>query len=129
MKSSEMRNQLATISRSLLNLHKLLLNFQKQNMESLSGKELSPHELLGMLMSHADFVWLRKLSTLIVRIDETVDDKKDLLESTSDELLSALRDLFIVEEKETEFKMRLNIALKKDNQLSLEVERFKKSIT
>ncbi len=128
MSTPNYRNNLEVISRALLGIHRLLLNFQKETMEALSGKQLSPHDVLGLSLGHPDFAWLRKLSTMIVRIDEATDDKEADLSSTHTDVISELRSLFLEEGKEPDFKMRLDLAQKKDPKLCLIMAEFKKFI-
>lgn len=128
MSTPNLRNDLEAISRALLGIHRSLLNFQKQAMEALSGKQLSPHDVLGLSLGHADFAWLRKLSTMIVRIDEATDDKEADLSNTHKDIITELQTLFNEEVKEVDFKTRLKVALKKDPALCLQIEEFKKLI-
>ena len=66
---SNIRQELDTLSRSLLGLHKTLMEVQKKIQAEHDGKPIGPHELLGYLMSHPNFEWLRTLSGRIVKID------------------------------------------------------------
>jgi len=65
------RQLLADLRKSLLNLHKTLLEWERAAYERIHGRT-SPGNLLTALMNDPQFAWLRPLSELIVRIDESL---------------------------------------------------------
>jgi hypothetical protein len=71
MKATD-RQLLTDLRRSLLHLHKTLLDWERAAYERIHGRT-SPGNLLTALMSDPQFAWLRPLSELIVRIDESLE--------------------------------------------------------
>jgi hypothetical protein len=77
---------LLELRRSLLHLHKTLLDMERADFERLFGK-LTSGELLQLVINHAQFAWLRLISALVVQIDEmlsaeepaTVHDVRNVL--------------------------------------------------
>jgi hypothetical protein len=65
------RQLLVDLRQALLHLHKTLLDWERAAYERIHGRT-SPGSLLTALMSDAQFAWLRPLSELIVRIDESL---------------------------------------------------------
>ena len=76
-----MRRRLGDLHASLLRLHKLLLDDERSIYES-SHERTAPGKLLQLVISDPQFAWLRRISELIVQIDE-------LLESEGDEFAAA----------------------------------------
>ena len=66
------RQFLIDLRKSLLHLHKTLLDWERAAYERLHGRT-SPGSLLTALMNDPQFAWLRPLSELIVRIDESLE--------------------------------------------------------
>jgi hypothetical protein len=65
------RQLLIDLRKALLNLHKTLLEWERAAYERIHGRT-SPGNLLTALMADPQFAWLRPLSELIVRIDESL---------------------------------------------------------
>jgi len=66
------RQLLVDLRRALLHLHKTLLEWERTAYEKIHGRT-SPGALLTALMNDAQFAWLRPVSELIVRIDESLE--------------------------------------------------------
>jgi hypothetical protein len=66
------RQLLTDLRRTLLHLHKTLLDWERAAYEKIHGR-VSANELLQAILTDPQFVWLRPVSELIVRIDETLD--------------------------------------------------------
>jgi hypothetical protein len=115
---TEAREELNDLSKSLLQIHKILLTIQKEQEEGIHHRQLSPQQLLQALFSNPEFEWLRVLSTVAVRIDEVVDDKEALHASFLAEIRPELRQIFgNNSDKYADFQHRLQNALLKDAQL------------
>jgi hypothetical protein len=71
MKAND-RQFLIDLRKSLLHLHKTLLDWERAAYERVHGRT-SPGNLLTALMNDPQFAWLRPLSELIVRIDESLE--------------------------------------------------------
>lgn len=69
------RQQIITVRNSLLALHKILLELERQRYERTNGRINDMFQLLNLTINDPAFAWLRPLSTLIVQIDEKLDDK------------------------------------------------------
>lgn len=113
------RQELDLISRSLSKVHKALLEFQKDMREKSEQKALTPHEVLGLVLTAPDFEWLRMLSTLIVEMDEAVDDKKTDPTEVLLEMRVQIKEIFIDQDKHSEFKAKLMQAMGKSPDLWL----------
>src|SRR5215213_9191504 len=66
------RQLLFELRKALLHLHKTLLDWERAAYERIHGRA-SPGELLKAIVEDPQFGWLRPISELIVRIDQTVD--------------------------------------------------------
>ena len=77
----------------LLNLHKILLEFERRQYEGRHGKVASPGVMLGLVMENASFAWLRKISELIVAIDELLESKKPVSPQKFTSLLKFCKNL------------------------------------
>jgi hypothetical protein len=70
------RSYLEKVSRLLLRLHKTLLDSEMAQYSLQFGTPKSAGERLQLVLSHAQFQWLRMLSQLIAEIDEIAFSKK-----------------------------------------------------
>ena len=70
------RQFLFDLRKSLLHLHKTLLDWERAAYERVHGR-VSSTELLKATMEDPQFAWLRPISELIVRIDEAVDTEAE----------------------------------------------------
>ena len=66
------RQFLFDLRKTLLHLHKTLLDWERAAYERIHGR-VSSSELLKAIVEDPQFGWLRPISELIVRIDEAVD--------------------------------------------------------
>ena len=69
-----MTTRLQALRRSLLDLHKLLLDDQRDAYEASYGPVVSGHAFLQLALHHEQFAWLRALSGMISRIDAALDE-------------------------------------------------------
>ena len=70
------RQLLFDLRKGLLHLHKTLLDWERAAYERIHGRA-SASELLRVIVEDPQFAWLRPISELIVRIDETVDKEAE----------------------------------------------------
>ena len=70
------RQLLFDLRKALLHLHKTLLDWERAAYERVHGRA-SASELLKVIVEDPQFAWLRPISELIVRIDETVDNEAE----------------------------------------------------
>ena len=68
--------QLNLLRNGLLRLHKRLLDSEAAYYDHEVRRIESPGQLLDLALNHPSFAWLRELSQLIVRIDETIDARE-----------------------------------------------------
>jgi len=76
----------------LLKLHKVFVDLERSAYESIHGV-LTPGQFLNVLIENEDLSWLRKMSMLIVDIDEMFDAKDGISETDVDANLAKLRSL------------------------------------
>jgi hypothetical protein len=96
----------------LLCLHKSLLDMERQDFEKRSGR-VSSGELLQLVINHAHFAWLRRISALVVEIDELLNSDEPATLGDVDGLISRARLLFTSPETE-EFKTKYQTALQRE---------------
>jgi len=72
--TQEERTHLINIRNSLLALHKILLELERQRYERTNGRITDMFQLLNLTINDPSFAWLRPLSAFIVEIDEKLDD-------------------------------------------------------
>ncbi|MCA1568160.1 MAG: hypothetical protein LC803_21460 [Acidobacteria bacterium] len=77
---------------SLLRLHKALLDAEREVYERVHG-QVTGGELLQLVINHEQFVWLRPVSELIVRIDEMLDVDEPATADDAETLLAGARSL------------------------------------
>ena len=65
------RRVLTDLREALLKLHKTLLDWERNAYDRLHGRTTG-HSLLHAILNDPQFAWLRPLSELIARIDETL---------------------------------------------------------
>ena len=70
------RQLLFDLRKALLHLHKTLLDWERSAYERVHGRA-SASVLLKVIVEDPQFAWLRPISELIVRIDETVDTETE----------------------------------------------------
>jgi hypothetical protein len=110
MKESE-RALLGDVRKGLLNLHKTLLDWERAAYERQHGRRTAG-ELLNALMSDAQFAWLRPMSELIVRIDESLEiDAMEGPEIDVAAILSQVRTLVSPDANGTPYAQRYYTAL------------------
>ena len=68
------RALLVELRRLLLQLHKTLIDWQRAEYEQQRGR-LQTSQLLNVIFNDPEFAWLRSMSGLIVRIDDSLDTK------------------------------------------------------
>ena len=89
------RALLTEMRRLLLQLHKTLIDWQREDYEGQYGRLQTP-QLLQVLFDHPEFAWLRTMSGLIVSIDEALDVKSPEVSETGP-LVAKARELIAPE--------------------------------
>lgn len=114
------------ITQLLLRVHKLLLQYQKEIYEAKNEKTLNPYELLHLSMTHEDFDWLKKITNLVVRIDESLDDESLVIKDLYQTVLTEVHSLFDESNMYADFKEKLKMAQSRDPMLVVQVLELKK---
>ena len=96
----------------LLHLHKLLLDMERADFERDFGP-LNSGELLQLVINHAQFAWLRKLSALVVQIDELIDAEDPALPGDLESILTQARSLLTAAADQT-FSEKYQAALQRN---------------
>jgi hypothetical protein len=104
------RQLLFDLRKSLLHLHKTLLDWERAAYERVHGRA-SASELLKVIVEHPQFAWLRSISELIVRIDETVDTEGGDTPADVDALVSSARAIVSPDESGPPYAQRYHTAL------------------
>lgn len=106
-----MNKEMQSLIKLLLDLHKTLLDLEKEAYERKNGIISNNNEYFSLVINHEDFRWLRLLSETIALIDEEIEQNN----SNSNILKDLLTDLdnLLNENGETEFSLRFRLALEK----------------
>ncbi len=88
---------------SILELHKALLDAQQIRYEREHGRIKSSGELLGLVLEHPSFAWLRQLSALIARLDEWMEMREETGDDDLPVLVKALRQLIEADGRNVQF--------------------------
>lgn len=97
----------------LLKLHKNLVDHERAIWEGINGPVTSG-QFLNVLLEDADFVWLRKFSTLIVDIDEMFAQRDGYSVESVELHLRKLRELVSMEDEDETFRAKYQAALQQD---------------
>jgi hypothetical protein len=112
------RQLLAELRRTLLHLHKTLLDWEQTAYERVHGR-VSSHELLRAILNDPQFAWLRPVSELIVRIDEKLEQADRPDEAASQRasavdvgaIVAQARTLVVPDEAGSRYAQRYHAAL------------------
>src|SRR2546426_3427234 len=110
--SGAMLIHLQELRRSLLRLHKTLLEMERSDFERDVGR-LTSGELLQLVVNHAQFAWLRQISALVVQMDEMLaaDERATLGDVQS---LLAQASLLFTSSTDEVFKEKYQAALQRE---------------
>ena len=106
------RQQIIEVRNSLLALHKILLELERQRYERTNGRINDMFQLLNLTINDPAFAWLRPLSALIVQIDEKLDDKdKPMTSEQAKVLRREVRELLTPKQVGSDFQRNYHWAL------------------
>ncbi len=91
------RQLLFDLRKTLLHLHKTLLDWERAAYERVHGR-VTASEMLNVIVEHPQFAWLRPISELIVRIDQTVDSEEPDTAADIEALLARARAVISADE-------------------------------
>jgi hypothetical protein len=106
------KSRIGTVRHGLLELHKALLDAERDKYEKLHGK-VTAGKMLQLAFQDPQFAWLRSMSELIVRIDELLETDEPG-ESELEHLLSTTRALLTTSGQSTPFAREYDAALQRD---------------
>jgi hypothetical protein len=104
------RRLLGNLRRSLLHLHKTLLDWERAAYDRAHGRT-SPGELLHIVMTDPQFAWLRPLSELIVRIDGALEMEPSETSVSAEAIVAHARLLVAPEDRTSAYGQRYLAAL------------------
>jgi hypothetical protein len=104
--------RLREVRLKMLHLHQTLLEMERTSFERTNGRVTSG-ELLQLVISHAQFAWLRIISALVVQIDEMLDADEPASAADMTNLIAAARQLF-TESEAQEFQQKYQAALQQE---------------
>ncbi len=107
----ETRQKLKDVSRSLLNLHKILLDAAKLEYETTYGAINGVNQYLQLVIDDPHFAWLRKISSLIALIDEATSVRRPAGESEAQGLIIVAKKLLNFQDGDENFNDQLQNAL------------------
>ena len=122
------RAQLRSVRKVLLSLHKTLLDFEREAYEREQGKIGNSYEFLNLVMSDPWFAWLRRLSELIVEMDELLADRKSPQETTASALIQQSKMLLTPVESGDEFQRKYFVAMQQSPEVVLAHAEFAKAL-
>lgn len=103
---------LRDLRRSLLHLHKTLLEMERVDFERDFGR-LTSGELLQLVINHAQFAWLGQISALVVQMDEMLAAEEPATLSDVQGLLAQVSLLFTSSTDEV-FREKYQAALQRE---------------
>lgn len=106
-------NQLRQLRLGLLDLHKVLMDAERDVYEQVHGAVTSG-KLLQLVISDPQFAWLHAISEFIVRIDEMMHADEPLSASDAESLFAQARELLKPSETGNEFQQKYDAALQRE---------------
>ncbi|HKY70394.1 MAG TPA: hypothetical protein VJL88_00580 [Nitrospira sp.] len=106
------------LSKTLLRLHKALLDAERVAYEQRHGRIASNGEYLQLVLGHSDFAWIRQLSRLMAELDDLADHEDAGTDAIA-ELLTSLRTLLTPVEGDKGFGRRYQEVLQHDPEVVL----------
>ena len=108
---TELRAQVAAIRMALLDLHKLLLDREREIYERSHEAIGSPGEFLALVLENAQFAWLRKLSGVIVEMDELLSIRTKSGDAEAEAVIAGAREMLRLREDGGDFEARYYAAI------------------
>lgn len=98
----------------LLALHKVLVDLERASYERIHGHKVASGEFLNLLLEDPQFAWLRKISQLIVWIDEVLDPNELTAEEEKKNVVDQARKLLNPSQLGNEFVEKYHDALQRN---------------
>jgi hypothetical protein len=112
----------------LLELHKVLLDAERAQVESVHGV-MSGAEFLQLVSDPVRYGWLKPFSRLIIAIDDTLNPRDDDEVAAPAELLDQARELVLPPKEDTPFGRRYRSLMQKDPALVMAHSDVTKALT
>ncbi len=110
----DVRQRSLELRTAVLTLHKALIDSERVTFEKTMGNIHSPNHFLQLLTRDPWFTWLQPLSSLIVSMDELLDQKEPLTIGELDALISQSGRLLVPVEHGDGFSGHYFEALQRD---------------
>jgi hypothetical protein len=110
--SEETRRKLKDLNRAFLRLHKTLLDGAKIEYEAKNGKITNVNHYFQLVLDDPHFAWLRKMSSLIALIDESVSVRRPASETEAQGLFNEAK--LLLSFQDAEFNDKFQTALQKN---------------
>jgi hypothetical protein len=124
--NEQLKDRLLELRTKILQQHKIMLEFERRDFEALFGK-VNAGELLQLLIDHAQFAWLRRMSDLIVLIDETAADKEfPMTDQNAEDYIAQAKALFDKDNPDEDFALRYHAVVEDDPDAFLKHSEIKK---
>jgi hypothetical protein len=112
--SETVKDRLLDLRLKILQQHKIMMEFERREFEALFGK-VNAGELLQLLINHAQFAWLRRMSEFVVLVDETMADKEfPMTDKNAEDYIAQARAIFDPENPDLEFRERYQAVVEDD---------------
>jgi hypothetical protein len=98
----------------LLILHKTLVDLERGSYERVHGGKVSPGQFLNLLLENEDYAWLRRISELIVWIDEVLDPKEPTAGEETNQIFEQAKKLLNPSELGDQFVRKYQEALQRN---------------
>lgn len=122
-------DNLISLRNNLLHLHKALLDFQKKEYEGKFGMFKSVGQYFSAVTENPSFAWLRKISEIIVSMDEIIDAPESQTQSNILALFEFTKKLLTPDPEGTEFEKKYRQAIQKDPAVALSHAKVMKIVT
>ncbi|MEO6589374.1 MAG: hypothetical protein ABIP06_08720 [Pyrinomonadaceae bacterium] len=109
------RANLRKLSKAMLNLHKTLLDAAKAEYETKNGVIASVSHYFQLVVDDPHFAWLRKISSLVALIDESVSIRRPATESEAQGLYNEAKLLLNFQDSDEDFNEKFQTALQNNS--------------
>jgi hypothetical protein len=112
--AGEPRQRLTSLRNELIRLHKTLLDSERGVFERDVEPVTSAGHMLQLVLADPFFAWLRRISELIVEIDERLDEDEPATAEDAARFIGVTRGLLAPAEDGAEFAGRYYQAMQRD---------------
>ncbi len=109
--TDDTRTLLKDLSKAMLRLHKILLDAAKAEYEAKNGAITNVNQYFQLVIDDAHFAWLRKMSSLIALVDESVSVRRPATETEARGIFNEAKLLLNFQDSDETFNERFQTAL------------------